>query len=239
MQGRWISRTPLYLQVVSALVKRIADGTWKAGTAVPNEMDLGRELGVSPGTVRKALNHLEAERVVTRRPGRGTFVNDQASDELAARFCRLRCRDGRPIWGDPGPASIAEGAATERECKRLRLEAGEKVYRVRRTRDHGRRTVMVEELALPAALFPGLDTKLDVGDLNALARDYGILLGKAWERMAIVPAPMSVAGDLGIPPETPILFLDRVVCALEAERPVEWRTAYCHLPDGYYLAEIA
>jgi GntR family transcriptional regulator len=49
------SRRALYLQVRDLLTDRIAQGTWKAGCHIPNEMDLAREVGVSTGTVRKAL----------------------------------------------------------------------------------------------------------------------------------------------------------------------------------------
>ena len=70
---------PLYLQLRDALAERIASGEWKSGDIIPNEVDLARELGVSQGTVRRSLDLLESEHVVTRRQGRGTFVNDPGS----------------------------------------------------------------------------------------------------------------------------------------------------------------
>ena len=86
--GRFSNR-PLYLQLRDALAERIAGGQWKPGSAIPNESDLAREFGVSTGTMRKALDLMETERLLTRRQGRGTFVNDHASDELSARFSNL------------------------------------------------------------------------------------------------------------------------------------------------------
>jgi len=67
------STRPLYLQVRDALGERIAGGEWKPSTAIPNEGDLARQFGVSPGTMRKALDLLEAERLLTRRQGRGNL----------------------------------------------------------------------------------------------------------------------------------------------------------------------
>jgi DNA-binding FadR family transcriptional regulator len=46
------SRTDLF----TALVRRITALEWKPGAAIPNEADLAREVGVSPGTMRKALD---------------------------------------------------------------------------------------------------------------------------------------------------------------------------------------
>ena len=64
---------PLYLQLRDALAERISSGNWRPGAIIPSESDLAREFGVSPGTMRKALDLLESERVLIRRQGRGTF----------------------------------------------------------------------------------------------------------------------------------------------------------------------
>jgi GntR family transcriptional regulator len=63
-------------------------------------VDLAREFGVSSGTMRKALDMLEKERLVTRRQGRGTFINDQASGELAVRYSNIRARNGEHVGGE-------------------------------------------------------------------------------------------------------------------------------------------
>ena len=55
---------PLYKQVYDRLVIRISEGYWKPAEALPSEYALANELGVSQGTVRKALNELEAEKLV-------------------------------------------------------------------------------------------------------------------------------------------------------------------------------
>ena len=132
----WAVRRPLYLQVRDTLAARIATGTWKPGSLIPNEQDLARELGVSAGTMRKALDLLEAEQVVTRRQGRGTYVNDPASDELAARFSNFRDAGGKRIVGVAKTLEIVEEPATELERERLQLSTGDTVYRMHRTSCH-------------------------------------------------------------------------------------------------------
>src|SRR6188474_3550536 len=94
------STRPLYLQLRDALAERIAHGEWKPGTAIPNESDLAREFGVSSGTMRKALDLMEGEHLLTRRQGRGTFVNDQSSEELAERFSNIHAAEGERIAGE-------------------------------------------------------------------------------------------------------------------------------------------
>ena len=68
-----ISARPLYLQVRDHLAQEIAAGERKPGSSLPSEVDLARELGVSAGTLRRALEALENERLIKRRQGSGTF----------------------------------------------------------------------------------------------------------------------------------------------------------------------
>ena len=235
------SNKPLYLQLRDALVERIAGGDWKPNTAIPNESDLAREFGVSAGTMRKALDMMEAERLLTRRQGRGTFVNDQSSDELAARFCNIRGADGKRANGQIKSAEIAEVEANAEERDRLQLDASERVFRIQRIRHQNGRVFLIENVTLPARLFPDLAAdgrKSAVADrVIALAQGYGILLGKAEERVSAIAASPEIAQKLGIAAGTPVMVLDRIVRDLDG-RPIEWRIGWCHLADKYYMAEM-
>ena len=66
---------PLYAQVSDLLVSRIGAGEWQAGQLIPSEMQLAEQLGVSQGTVRKAIDGLVTRNVLIRQQGKGTFVS--------------------------------------------------------------------------------------------------------------------------------------------------------------------
>ena len=232
------STRPLYLQLRDALAERIAHGEWKPGTAIPNESDLAREFGVSSGTMRKALDLMEGEHLLTRRQGRGTFVNDQSSDEMAMRFNNVRSKDGQRVSGRVRTVEMTEGKANDRERDRLGLQANDTVYRLRRVRQNTDRPFMTEETTYPTSLFPGLiESKNPSHRITVLAQQYRLLLGKAEERISIGKANQTVATELVVPADSPVMVLDRVVHDLDG-RPVEWRTGYCHFTDQYYLADI-
>jgi GntR family transcriptional regulator len=138
------------------------------------------------------------------------------------------------ISGQAKSAEINQGTANELECTRLRLRADETVYRIHRIRDHGVQIFLVEDVTLPAALFPGLaETEVIADHVGALAQEYGILLGKVEERISMSIPPRAVANPLAVASGTPVLLLDRVVFALDGHRPVEWRLAYSHLVNSY------
>src|SRR3954449_5070932 len=80
---------PLYRQVRDTLVRRIADGVWRPGQLLPSEPELAVDLGVSQGTVRKALDEMAAENLVIRRQGRGTFVARHDDARILFQFFKL------------------------------------------------------------------------------------------------------------------------------------------------------
>jgi GntR family transcriptional regulator len=236
MAANPISTRPVYLQLRDALTERIARGDWKPGQIIPNEDELAREFRVSPGTMRKALSLMESERLITRRQGRGTFINDQASGGLADRFCNIRGTDGERAAGRIEAAPIEGAAANEPECLRLRLQPRDPVWRLRRARYLQDRAFMYEEISLPAELFPHLHDRT-YSRIPLLARQYGLLLGPAQERISLGVASREAALALDIAQGSPVLMLDRVVRTIEG-RAVEWRVGQCCLANNDYSSHI-
>ena len=90
------------------------------------------------------------------------------------------------ICGQAQFAEITEGVANELECTRLQLLADERVYRIHRLRDREGRIFLVEDVTLPAALFPGLADKEFVAGSHRTPRS-GVRdpLGRAEERISM------------------------------------------------------
>ena len=89
--------SPLYRQIKALLVKSLNSGEWKPGELIPSEQELASRFGVSQGTVRKAIDEMAMENLLTRRQGRGTFVATHTEQNIQYRFLRLA--------PDKGPAS--------------------------------------------------------------------------------------------------------------------------------------
>ena len=232
------STRPLYLQVRDALADRIARREWQPGATLPNEVELSRQLQVSQGTVRKALSELEVEHLVTRRQGRGTFVNDLTRTEMARRFSNLRGPDNRRITTSVSHHQLRVEPASEQERARLKLEAQGKVIRMRRIRSLQQKPFMLEDIAMPASRFPGLERQTHPPQMiSALAQQYGLLLGAAQEKISIVRANHDVADALSVAADTPLMHLDRVIHLIDGP-PIQWRVAHCSLKDQHYLVEM-
>ena len=69
-----VDELPLYEQIKTAIDRRIEATEWPADFRIPGEAELAEEFGASHLTVRRALRELQAEGVLIRIQGRGTFV---------------------------------------------------------------------------------------------------------------------------------------------------------------------
>jgi GntR family transcriptional regulator len=68
------SPVPFYFQLKKALAEEILAGRWAPGDRIPSEPEICGHFEVSRTTVRQALAELEAEGMVRREKGRGTYV---------------------------------------------------------------------------------------------------------------------------------------------------------------------
>lgn len=71
---------PLYTQIASSLRHEIDAGTWPVGANLPSICQLANRFGVANQTMRQAVGLLESERLVLRRQGVGTVVQNNPRD---------------------------------------------------------------------------------------------------------------------------------------------------------------
>ena len=229
---------PLYLQVRDALLERIKDGRWKPGANLPSEIDLYRQLGVSLGTLRKALSVLESERLIVREPGRGTFVRHHQAGQGLGRFNPIRGTDGAPLRSHVRSRKVKLASPTAAERLVLRLEPGEQVVRIQRIRMLDQRALAYEQASLPDRRFPGLIGREDIPDeLEELAQERGVLLARAEAKVRVAPVTPAAAVALSLAERTAVLALERVAFDTDHE-PVEAMTAYYDLRDEYCLVDM-
>lgn len=68
---------PIYMQVVDYLRENIASGVWEEASKIPSEIELMSTLGVSRGSIKKAISKLVEEGVLEQIQGKGTYVKSQ------------------------------------------------------------------------------------------------------------------------------------------------------------------
>jgi GntR family transcriptional regulator len=230
---------PLYLQVREELTRRLIDGRWLPGQHIPSEILLAQELGVSQGTVRKALDEMTAEHLLVRRQGRGTFVAEPEDGRVLFQFFHLHPDSGDRAFPDSRILARETGPARPDEAKALALPASGPVHRIERLRFFGAHVVLVETVVLPLGRFAGIDDMPDPP--NNIYRFYserwGITIARASERLKAVGAAPKDAAVLGVPAGTPLLSIRRIALDLAAQ-PVELRLSRCLTEHTHYGAEL-
>ena len=65
---------PLYVQVANWIRAKVVTGEWPEGFKLPSEIDLAKDLNISRGTLRKAMELLSKDQIIEQTHGKGTYV---------------------------------------------------------------------------------------------------------------------------------------------------------------------
>jgi GntR family transcriptional regulator len=170
---------PLYHQIRTQLRDKIVEGEIGPGERLPNEVELAEELGVSRATVRRAIQSLVSEGLVSRRAGLGTFVGPpRLSYPLSALlgFSERAASEGRR----PSSIVIEADTVVPGSVVQQRLSLGDgqalSIVRLRLIDD---RPAALETLYLSHQRFPSLlDYDLSEASVYEVVEDaFGVRLG--------------------------------------------------------------
>lgn len=146
-----------------------------AGSRLPSEPDLARQLGVSRATLREAMRMFETQGLIRRRQGAGTFVVGQppvieGGLEVLESMLTLARRTGLNV--EPGAVSMEEARAEGETASSLEVPAGVRVTRVSRTMSADSRPVAYLVDILPLEILkPGeLNDQFDGSVLDYLLK---------------------------------------------------------------------
>jgi len=233
---------PLYLQIKDLLTQRLAAGEWPPGEAIPSELTLAAEFGVSHGTVRKAVQALADDHLVVRRQGKGTFVATHTEEAQSTfRFLRIRRDDGMEEYPGRRLIDFRRGRASGEVARLLELRAGDPVVLIRRVLEWQGEPAVLDDLTLPAALFRGLTrAKLEAypGSMYGLFESrFGVRMLNARERLKAVAADAGSAALLGVAAGWPLLSVERLAFTYGG-RPVEYRKGLCTTHAHHYANDL-
>jgi GntR family transcriptional regulator len=156
---------PRYYQLREIIRERIVSGDWAPGSLIPSERELCERYGISRMTARQSITDLVNEGLLYREQGKGTYVG---RPKIAQQLLRLtgftedmKSRDQRPgakvLTAEMWPAD-------DETAERLRIRAGQPVYRLQRLR-----LADSEPLALETSCISFIGCERLLG--NDLARD--------------------------------------------------------------------
>lgn len=232
---------PLYRDLVRQLVATLGAGEWKPGEAIPAERRLAERYGVSIGTVRKAIDTLVDANVLLRQQGRGTFVATHTRDRMLFQFFHIVPERGPKAYPVVKLVAWARGKADRKEAEALAVAPGDAVIRVRNLLELDGQPIIVDDIAIAAARFPGLTERQfreRPSTIYSLYEDaFGLSVVRARERLRAATADAEIAPLLGVARGSPLLAIRRIAHTLAGD-PIELRLSRVNTAKHEYFADI-
>lgn len=201
------SHAPLYRRLQDALRAAIEQRVLKPQDALPAERDLASDFAVSRITVRKALDGLVGEGLLSRRQGAGTFV----AGRVEKQFAKLTSFSEDMVARGRAPRSEwlvkAEGTVTPDESLTLGLSPGTTVYRFHRIRYADDLPMALEQSTISGFGLPSLEA-VEIS-LYAALEAAGNRPVRALQRLRAVLFNKEQAALLGVQAGAPGLFIER------------------------------
>lgn len=215
---------PIYQQVAQIIRSNIESGKWPVHTKLPEEIVLSQQLGISRGTLRRALKDLIDQGVLTQIRGRGTFVvSNTLEQHLASKlisFAESMKQQGLRYKTVVLKQEIA--AADMKVAAYLELEKNEQVSIIERVRLVQNNPVIYLRNIIPEKVCPGFaENDFENQDIfSLLERKYGQKIQWGRRYFKAVPAWGEVSQNLGLAPGTPVLYLEQIIYDAKS-RPLE------------------
>ena len=219
---------PAYQQLVNILKAQIAEGKYLPGDRLPPESELCRRYQLSPMTVRRSINMLIDQKVVSTIQGSGTYVKGPdlggvtfTLEEFSNIFkdkerTKVKIIDVQIIKADT------------RAAKNLDLEVGEKTIVIKRVLNrNGDPIIYHKEQLICDPRRPIIETEMDVTPLYGLffkGRGAKLKMG----RLSIEAAVLSgeEADVLGATQMSPAFRIEHIFYDIN-NKPTSWGRFIC------------
>lgn len=217
--------SPLHSQISDWIRTQIASGEWPSNYRLRTEPELAVDLGVSRGTLRRALTTLIHEGLLKQVQGRGTFVTSTLIEPAIAQKLSSLTEDfasqGITVATTVIAADLLE--APRPVASLLDVVPGQRVLRLVRLRSTPLGAVALLHNYVRTDLAPGIEN-IDFASnslFGTLEDRYHLRIGSGRRSFTAEAASTEVASALGVAVGSPVQYLEQVTY-LDDGRPIEY-----------------
>ena len=228
------SSLPIYMQTAEMLIREVSSGRLIDGEKLPPERDMAADLGIAVGTLRKALDDLEAKGFLERVHGSGNYVRHNPDAAGVYAFFRLELLEG-------GGLPTADILSAERLTKPADLPPFGQTrtgHRIRRLRRLSGQAAAMEEIWLDGKWADSIRAE-DLSDslYYYYQRSLGLLIARVEDKVGVAPLPDWSTPDIGLVPGDAAGFVERLGRASDGE-VVEYSRTWFNPDRVRYVARI-
>jgi GntR family transcriptional regulator len=247
LAGAALRGLPKHLQLSTAIVDLVRSGSLEEGDQIPPEQQLAQYLGMSLGTVQKALNRLAIDGWVVREHGRGTFVSypDRVTEDVwfyryldHFHFCDPDTGEPLPVYSILISRRVVESSDPVRT--RLGDDAGGFVEIVRRIEVGGElgcrssmylgMTRFSRLLSLPSHAFDNVNLK------QIFSEEFGAPTLDLFQTVSMASVSPEDADFLKVEPGSWVLVLE-IFARTHREQPLSFQRIL--IPPSRYSLDVS
>jgi GntR family transcriptional regulator len=179
--------------------------------------------------LRKAVDELAASGLLVRQQGRGTYVTRHSQDRYLFSFFHLVGHDGHKEYPEVRFLKCGSASADAFAGETLGVKIGSRLVYLCNELSLSGQVASLDDIFLPAALFPGLTEQRLRERQTTLYQmyqdEYDVTVVRTAERVRACAATRSQARLLKTDAGAPLLQIIRVAYSFQ-DRPVELRYSY-------------
>ncbi len=234
------SEVPLYLQVSEWIRENIYKGDLTTGDRVPSENKIMEILGVSRGTVKKAVTMLVNEGLLVQVQGKGTFVkSENISYSLGEGLLSFaESLESQHLHFETEVITSRMESASKHVASKLRIAVGAPILYLERVRSVEGEKVMLIENRINIAHCPGIED-IDFNSNNlfpTIEKLSGKKISFSESRYAAKIIGAERGHYLEVHEDAPVLHLEQLVF-FQQDMPIEFGNVWLK-SDKYYLGTV-
>ena len=224
---------PLYVQISELLIRDIAAGRLIDGERLPPERDMAEDLGISIGTLRKALADLTEKGLLERIQGSGNYIRQGGTQESVYAMFRLELLSG-------GGLPRADVLTVERIAKPEGLPSfgiSPEGTRIRRLRYLNDVMIAVEEIWLDGSAGTVKRDLLSDSLYRYYQKQLGFWISRAEDRVTIGALPDWTPDMFQKPAGTLTGYIERYSWA-DRPQAVEYSRTWFDTDRAHYVQRL-
>jgi len=230
---------PKYHQIYLVLREQLHEGRF-AADGLPGEFALVRQFGVARVTVRRALEQLSSEGLISRTPGRRTRPSGSAAGEAPTKRATERANlhgllenlVTMSLHTTVKVLDVATITASLQVAEALRLAPGDAVQKAVRVRSTQEGPLSHITTYVPDTIARAFGRReLSKKPILVLLEESGVKVGRAHQTISARLADNVLAQHLDVSVGSALLAVRRLIYD-EDERPVQWLHGF-YRPDRY------
>ena len=220
---------PLHIQAANYIREKIYNHEWTPDSQIPTEHELMDELGMSRGTIRRAISALVEEGLLVQMRGRGTFVTRNhimhPSGNTLISFAESLRSQGIDFTTKVLRQEVVP--ADEYISNNLFVSVGAPVLILNRVRSVDDEPLIYFESVINVGALPGLeDVDYEHESLfGYIEAHHGKRIGHSKAQYAACAAGVERGEVLGVSPDAPVLHLRQQIF-LTDNTLIEWSNVW-------------